>query len=140
MTAATFTRSIRGHYLRGNGVPISLEVALVWVRHDPLCVHLRVPVGLDEAVWSLSRELLADGLHTTAGIGDVALVPDTVEDVLQVWLSTDFVARFDLPLWEVTTFLDDIDQLMPVEEASDAVLARLDEELASLLSVPGGDT
>lgn len=60
---------------RDRPVPVSLRYASA----DPLAVHVAFPPEVtlagEEAVWSFARELLAEGLRTPAGTGDVHIWP-----------------------------------------------------------------
>lgn len=92
-------------------------VSLIYRVSDPFAVSLDIPDGGVVVTWLLSRELLADGLDTASGLGDVEVHPDLFDDAV-VWVclfhtdGSGFVllgfARADLE-----RFLDDTDLMVP---------------------------
>jgi hypothetical protein len=80
---------------------------------DPFAVQMRLSIGQSPAIsWVFSRELLTDGLHRPAGIGDVQIYP--VEDGIAIELrSGDTSATLLAYTPELQTFVDQIWELVP---------------------------
>jgi hypothetical protein len=58
------------------GISIAVPAALVYRRAEPYAVYLHTDIDTDETVtWVFARDLLATGLHTWAGMGDVSVYP-----------------------------------------------------------------
>ncbi|MGW0565076.1 SsgA family sporulation/cell division regulator [Streptomyces sp. NPDC003016] len=61
------------------GVRYTVTVSLTYACDDPLAVHLTFPADASRndapATWTFARGLLAAGLHTRAGVGDVQVGP-----------------------------------------------------------------
>jgi hypothetical protein len=53
----------------------SMDVDLIFRVSDPLAVEIAITCGLQPVSWTVARSVLAAGLHTPAGIGDVRLRP-----------------------------------------------------------------
>lgn len=75
-----------------------------WDRMDPLAVTVVFTAGAGWVEWVLSRQLLAVGLHTPAGEGDVRLEP-FVEDLLLTLDNGTHQAMLLLPGTTVAEFL-----------------------------------
>ncbi|WP_037348170.1 SsgA family sporulation/cell division regulator [Sciscionella sediminilitoris] len=59
-----------------DGTAIPVEVEFQYISDDPWAVRLSFHVGRDETiVWTVARTLLASGLHTSAGEGEVRIRP-----------------------------------------------------------------
>jgi hypothetical protein len=57
--------------------PISVRGLLRWTSTDPHAVALVFHPGTRaEVTWLIGRELLTDGVHGPAGLGDVSILPD----------------------------------------------------------------
>lgn len=117
-------------------VMIPLIVSLYYTPRDPFAVRMAFHVGTDEAnEWTFARDLLAEGLQTCAGSGDVQIWPssETAEDgiVNLQLLSPTGSARFQAPAAEVAAFLGHTYQLVELGEESSVI--DIDAELAVLL-------
>ena len=58
--------------------PAQIQVQLGWRASDPYAVEMLFLVpsdDLDDVTWVVDRDLLAEGLHTPAGIGDIHIRP-----------------------------------------------------------------
>ncbi|MEU3646101.1 SsgA family sporulation/cell division regulator [Lentzea sp. NPDC034063] len=62
-------------FIAPSGRPLPVEVELGYRADDPHAVTMTFRMGRQETVWLVSRDLLADGLITTSGAGDVTLRP-----------------------------------------------------------------
>ena len=62
-------------FIAPSGRPMPVEVELGYRADDPHAVTMTFRMGRQETVWLVSRDLLADGLITTSGAGDVRLKP-----------------------------------------------------------------
>ncbi|WP_170166306.1 SsgA family sporulation/cell division regulator [Lentzea atacamensis] len=83
-----------------------MNVDLQYRSDDPHAVTLRFQARDQESTWLVGRELLADGLLSPAGIGDVRLRPGH-RDVLVLELFTeDSHAVFHLSADDLQRFLD----------------------------------
>jgi hypothetical protein len=62
-------------FIAPSGRPLPVDVELGYRADDPHAVTMTFRMGRQETVWLVSRDLLADGLITTSGAGDVRLRP-----------------------------------------------------------------
>jgi len=89
------------------GIP--LTASLYYRGDDPYAIRMSFHVGTDDPVeWIFARDLLAEGLDSVAGDGDVRVWPSTSahRDVLNLALSSPFgQAHFEAPLTALTGFL-----------------------------------
>jgi Streptomyces sporulation and cell division protein, SsgA len=100
-------------------------------------------VGADDPVeWIFARDLLADGLMTPEGDGDVRVWPSLETDpddeeygarsVLNIELSSPFgEAHFEAPADAIASFLDRTYRIVPVGRETDVI--DFDAELNGLL-------
>ena len=88
---------------------VPLVASLDYCADDPYAIKMSFHVGTDEPVeWIFARELLAEGLETLVGDGDVKVWPDgsPETDVLNIALSSPFgEAHFEAPLSTTGEFL-----------------------------------
>ena len=88
------------------GVP--LTATLNYRGDDPYAIRVSFHVGMDDPVeWIFARDLLAVGMQTPAGEGDVRVWPAAPgQDVLNLSLSSPFgQAHFEAPLAALSGFL-----------------------------------
>jgi hypothetical protein len=89
---------------------VPLVASLYYCSDDPYAIRIAFHVGLDEPVeWIFARDLLAAGLHSREGLGDVTAwpAPGPGGDVLNIELSSPFgQAHFEAPAPEIAAFLD----------------------------------
>jgi hypothetical protein len=118
---------------------VPLSARLRYSRDDPYAVHIafHVPQGAP-VEWLLARDLLAAGISSRAGVGDVTVWPSAgtaaraVGDVLNIEVSSPAGrARLKASATEISDFLRRTYQLIPAGEESEHFDA--DAELAGLL-------
>src|SRR5277367_3594485 len=130
---------------------VPLMASLYYTGRDPYAVRMAFHVGTDEPVeWIFARDLLAAGIKSRQGEGDVqvwpsaqscaetegqdATGPDGAEDdaVLNIELSSPFGrAHFEAPTRAMSAFLDRTYQIVPAEQESDFI--DIETELNDLL-------
>jgi len=97
------------------GVP--LTASLCYRDDDPYAIRMSFHVGTDDPVeWLFARDLLAVGMQTPVGEGDVRVwpAPRDDQDVLNISLSSPFgQAHFEAPLAALSEFLMRTFELVP---------------------------
>jgi hypothetical protein len=121
--------------LQGDGEPMPVRVELRWVATDPYAVWVVFQTGRTDAgdvPWVLSRELLAEGLHAPAGIGDVHIHPDEAELFITVLelSSPSGYALFELDTVDLSEFLELTYDHVPL--GAEELFIDLDFEIAML--------
>jgi hypothetical protein len=92
--------------------PIAIELA--YNSDDPFAVTMRFFVRPGEAVtWLLSRSLLAEGLRTPSGLGDVRISPLDPDTCLMELCSENGAATFHAPVRDLQRFLGSSYELVP---------------------------
>jgi len=114
---------------------VPLVASLDYSADDPYAIRMAFHVGTDEPVeWIFARELLAAGLESLTGEGDVTVWPEDVEgaDILNIALSSPFgEAHFEAPLSATAEFLKSTYGIIPTGSESDFM--DVDGELEELL-------
>ncbi len=127
---------------------VPLVASLNYSGSDPYAIRMAFHVGSEEPVeWIFARDLLADGLMTPEGDGDVRVWPSPATDspheageadgaathsVLNIELSSPFgEARFEAPSEAIASFLDRTYRIVPMGKESDVI--DIDAELNGLL-------
>jgi Streptomyces sporulation and cell division protein, SsgA len=130
---------------------VPLVASLYYTGRDPYAVRMAFHVGTDEPVeWIFARDLLAAGIKSRQGEGDVqvwpsaqswaetegpdAIGPGSAEDdaVLNIELSSPFGrAHFEAPTRAMSAFLDRTYQIVPADQESDFI--DMETELNDLL-------
>jgi len=129
---------------------VPLVASLYYSGSDPYAVRMAFHVGTDEPVeWIFARDLLAAGIKSRQGEGDVQVWPsatscaeagsldviegtDTEGTVLNIELSSPFgQAHFEAPAQAMSAFLQRTYQIVPVGQESDYV--DIETELNDLL-------
>ena len=123
---------------------VPLVASLYYSGSDPYAIRIAFHVGADEPVeWIFARELLADGMTTPVGDGDVQIWPSSPVDdpdgeirgpltVLNVKLSSPFgEAHFEAPAEAIIKFLDRTYSIVRMGQESDVI--DIDAELNGLL-------
>jgi hypothetical protein len=130
---------------------VPLVASLYYTGRDPYAVRMAFHVGTDEPVeWIFARDLLAAGIKSRQGEGDVqvwpsaqscaetegpdAIRPGSAEDeaVLNIELSSPFGrAHFEAPARAMSAFLDRTYQIVPADQESDFI--DIETELNDLL-------
>ena len=130
---------------------VPLVASLYYTGRDPYAVRMAFHVGTDEPVeWIFARDLLAAGIKSRHGEGDVQVWPSAQsctetegldpigpsgsEDdaVLNIELSSPFGrAHFEAPTRAMAAFLDRTYQIVPADQESDFI--DIETELNDLL-------
>ena len=123
---------------------VPLVASLHYSGSDPYAIRMAFHVGPEDPVeWIFGRELLADGMTTPVGDGDVQIwpsAPATGPDgeirgplsVLNIKLSSPFgEAHFEAPVDAIGNFLDRTYSI--VRMGQETAVIDLDAELNSLL-------
>jgi hypothetical protein len=114
---------------------VPLVARLFYLREDPYALSVAFEVGLDRPVeWNFGRDLLEMGIQGRAGLGDVRIWPsaDSGGSVLHIELSSPFgQAHFEAPAREISDFLQQTYQIVPVGEESGHI--DIEAELNDLL-------
>jgi Streptomyces sporulation and cell division protein, SsgA len=116
----------------------SIRIRLHYAREDPYAVQLYVdlPADMVPAHWSVAREVLADGLAATSGIGDVMVRPGPY-GLLSVVLGMGVPLVWLLvPMADVHDFLRTTYQLVP--RGFESQFMDLDQELGLWEAGPRG--
>ena len=115
------------------GVPLTASVC--YRDDDPYAIRMSFHVGMDDPVeWLFARDLLAVGMQTPVGEGDVRVwpTPRVGQDVLNISLSSPFgQAHFEAPLTALAGFLLRTFQVIPAGREGEFI--NLDDELDELL-------
>jgi Streptomyces sporulation and cell division protein, SsgA len=127
---------------------VPLVASLHYSGSDPYAIRMAFHVGPEDPVeWIFARELLADGMTTPVGDGDVQIwpsAPATEKDagpggeirgplsVLNIKLSSPFgEAHFEAPVDAIASFLDRTYGI--VRMGQESAVIDIDAELNSLL-------
>src|SRR5271154_5354223 len=120
---------------------VPLVASMYYSGSDPYAVRMAFHVGTDEPVeWIFARDLLAAGIESRQGEGDVQVWPsepadadDSSDDVvLNIELSSPFgQAHFEAPAEAMSAFLDRTYQIVPAGEESECI--DIEAELNDLL-------
>jgi Streptomyces sporulation and cell division protein, SsgA len=129
---------------------VPLVASLFYNGTDPYAVRMAFHVGTDEPVeWIFARDLLATGIESRQGEGDVLVWPsarscaetdgldvigvaDTEDTVLNIELSSPFgQAHFEAPAQAIAAFLRRTYQIVPAGQESDYI--DIEAELNDLL-------
>ena len=111
-----------------------LDSELRYDPDDPFAVSLAIGVECgDPVVWVFARDLLAAGIGTPTGLGDITIEPadDDQSRQLRITLATDSLATLLVPRDPVVEFLVDTFAIVPTGSESERI--DLDAEIASLL-------
>jgi len=115
-----------------------LDAELRYDPADPFAVSLAIGVDCgDPVVWTFARELLAAGVNSPSGEGDITLEPDMSEGFggerqLRITLATDCMATMLASTDRVVEFLVESYAVVPTGAELDRV--DFDAEIAALLS------
>lgn len=116
-----------------DGTELSLPVAAAWWRCDPWAIALTFQSGSHDVVWLLSRDLIYEGLTTSAGEGDVRVYPSGVWGRTVLRLSSpDGRAEISLDEEDLREFLTATFDAVPAGE--ELLWVPLDQELTDLLN------
>jgi hypothetical protein len=119
---------------------VPLVASLYYSGNDPYAIRMAFHVGTDEPVeWIFARDLLAAGIESRQGEGDVQVWPSEPTDdegsgemVLNIELSSPFgQAHFEAPAEAMSAFLRKTYQVVPAGKESGFV--DIEAELNDLL-------
>jgi hypothetical protein len=120
---------------------VPLVASLYYSGNDPYAIRMAFHVGTDEPVeWIFARDLLAAGIESRQGEGDVQVWPSGPADadegsddvVLNIELSSPFgQAHFEAPAEAMSAFLRKTYQVVPAGKESGFV--DIEAELNDLL-------
>jgi hypothetical protein len=122
---------------------VPLVASLHYSGSDPYAIRMAFHVGIEDPVeWIFARDLLADGLMTPEGDGDVQIWPSAAAgpqghhqgslSVLNIKLSSPFgEAHFEAPAEAVASFLDRTYRIVRMGQESQVI--DIDAELNGLL-------
>jgi hypothetical protein len=89
--------------------PITVRGVLRWTSTDPHTAALVFRPGTSaEVTWLIGRDLLADGVHGPAGLGDVSILPDLRSRAYRELVLSSPTGRrgFRFPVAALVAFLD----------------------------------
>jgi Streptomyces sporulation and cell division protein, SsgA len=122
------------------GEPAQITVELGWRECDPYAVELLFLIDDDQTAdvpWLVDRDLLARGLHTPSGVGDIHIRPGGSceccgDDITVIELDTPSgTAEVEFSTTDLSQFLGSTyDQLPP---GAESLVLDLDTEIALLL-------
>src|SRR6266853_576613 len=118
---------------------VPLVASMYYSGGDPYAVRMAFHVGTDEPVeWIFARDLLAAGIESRQGEGDVQVWPSamscagTDEQILNIELSSPFgQAHFEAPARAMSAFLQRTYQIVPAGKES--LYIDIEAELNDLL-------
>jgi hypothetical protein len=123
----TLKQPARARLITAQDQEIPVAVALRYLSGDPLAVHFDFPpeasLSGEDVTWSFARDLLAEGLRTPAGGGDVHIWPcgrsrtvlefHAVEGMALLQFDTAALQRFLLRSYAVVAVgMEDVDQAL----------------------------
>ena len=111
-----------------------LEAELRYDPSDPLAVSLAIGTECGEpVVWTFGRDLLADGIKDSAGLGDITIEPasDLNSRELRITLATDCLATMLADRDRVVEFL--VETYTVVASGAEFDSIDFDAELAAIL-------
>ncbi|MEV6162779.1 SsgA family sporulation/cell division regulator [Streptomyces sp. NPDC052052] len=95
----------------------TLPARLRYDRRDPFTVRMAFPARATlegtEVSWEFSRELLADGLESAAGVGDVRIKPFGRDRTALEFHAAEGVAMVHVRTAELRRFLERAQKLVP---------------------------
>ncbi|AEN13673.1 MULTISPECIES: SsgA family sporulation/cell division regulator [unclassified Streptomyces] len=117
----------------------TLPATLHYDRGDPFAVRMAFPgpatLEGTEVSWEFSRELLATGMETPAGMGDVRVRPFGYDRTVLEFHAVEGIAMVHVRTAELRRFLDRAQELVPVGD--EFRFLDLDRDLTELLDGPG---
>jgi hypothetical protein len=126
------------HLVDTSGPPTQVPGRLSYRRADPFAVQLAFPgvpgPGGGDLSWFFARELLARGLRTPSGDGDIRVVPTRTGRMLLRLRSSSAAAVLEADTTSVAMFLRQCEECVRTGEEHTA--CDWDGELAALLDQP----
>ncbi|GGW23907.1 SsgA family sporulation/cell division regulator [Streptomyces xantholiticus] len=113
----------------------SVPATLHYDRRDPFAVRIDFPgpatlEGTDVS-WAFSRELLAEGVHEPAGIGDVRVRPYGYDRTVLEFHAPEGMAIVHIRTGELRRFLERVQEVVPA--GREHLYLGLEEDLRDLL-------
>ncbi|NUT51648.1 MAG: SsgA family sporulation/cell division regulator [Saccharothrix sp.] len=100
-------------FVRPDGNTAPVETELIYQADDPFAVTMHFHAGGGVAAWIMGRDLLAEGMTTPSGLGDVRLRPAGGRALILELVSDRHVTVFRLPAGTLRKFLDATYRLVP---------------------------
>jgi hypothetical protein len=112
----------------------TLDAELRYDLSDPLAVSLAIGTQCEEpVVWVFARDLLAAGITSPTGEGDITIEPaDGVAPEVRITLATDCLATLLAPRDRVVEFL--VETFTRVPSGAEFESVDFDAEIAALLA------
>jgi sporulation and cell division protein SsgA len=133
-TATTVRASVP--FISGESQTELIEGELVFDHTDPYAVVMHLEAKSGTVTWTFARELLAEGLYTPVGDGDVQVWPclsNTGEAVVIIELrSPDGMALIQAPTRTVHAFVARAEEIVPAGQESTHL--ALDSLISQLLA------
>jgi hypothetical protein len=102
---------------------------------DPFAVRIGFPgpatLEGSDVSWAFSRELLAEGVHEPAGLGDVRVRPYGYDRTVLEFHAPEGMAMVHIRTGELRRFLDRVQELVPT--GCEHLYLGLEEDLTELL-------
>ncbi|QIP83532.1 SsgA family sporulation/cell division regulator [Streptomyces sp. Tu 2975] len=113
----------------------SVPATLHYDRRDPFAVRIDFPgpatlEGTDVS-WAFSRELLAEGVHEPAGLGDVRLRPYGYDRTVLEFHAPEGMAMVHIRTGDLQRFLERVQEAVPA--GREHLYLGLDQDLTELL-------
>jgi hypothetical protein len=132
---AVITSSTRMCFLEADGPGAAIDADLQYDAKDPYAVTVIFRTATQSVQWTFGRELLAQGVHEPAGVGDVQVWPclsDEGAAVVVIELSSpDGDVMVQASSRDVALFVNQMLATVPV--GSEAMAIDFDAELAGLV-------
>jgi hypothetical protein len=112
-----------------------MQAELRYDPNDPLAVTLAIGTECESpVVWVFARDLLAEGINSAAGVGDVTVEPASDVEIpeVRITLATDCLATMTADRNKVLEFL--VASFTAVPSGTEMDLVDFDAEIAALLS------
>jgi Streptomyces sporulation and cell division protein, SsgA len=112
-----------------------MQAELRYDPHDPLAVTLAIGTECDSPViWVFARDLLAEGVNSASGEGDITVEPGNNADTreVRITLATDCLATMIADRNKVLEFL--VASFTAVPSGTEMDRIDFDAEIAALLS------
>jgi hypothetical protein len=100
-------------FIRPDGTTAPVETELLYQADDPFAVTMKFHAGGAVAAWIMGRDLLAEGMIESAGLGDVRVRPGSGRTLVLELLSDRHVTVFRVPAGTLRKFLDATYRLVP---------------------------
>jgi Streptomyces sporulation and cell division protein, SsgA len=134
--AAPLTAQLSARVLRPGSGSVAARIHLTYEPADPYAVLMEIRLPGGEAVnWMFGRELLAEGTHIPAGIGDVTVqpCPEAPSDLLHMTLRNEASdAVMEMRLAPIDEFLRSSYGLVPA--GREGTFLEVDDDVRAIAS------